>query len=125
VANQIVEFNGLGHLLATLRAQEQKGEEDEVVGSIGYTMPYTVYVHERLDVYHKPGTMAKFVEYPARELTNNGALAAKMRSVYKNTKSMLRAVTSGVLMIFNWSQELVPVDTGALKASGYMEVEKV
>lgn len=33
---------------------------------IGYTKEYAIWVHERLDLRHKPGKIAKFLEVPAK-----------------------------------------------------------
>lgn len=33
--------------------------------SVGFTAPYAIWVHERLDLHHAPPTMAKFLEHPA------------------------------------------------------------
>jgi len=41
------------------------GWDTDVV--VYYTQSYAVYVHERTDLAHKPGKMAKFLERPARE----------------------------------------------------------
>lgn len=38
-----------------------------VVFQVGYSRRYAVYVHERLDLSHKPGKSAKFLEKPARQ----------------------------------------------------------
>jgi orotate phosphoribosyltransferase-like protein len=124
MANKIVELSGTGAVLAQLKARERKAAADNVVGVIGYTMPYAVYVHERLDVFHATGKSAKFLEMPLRELTNDGTLQAKMRQVYAQTKSMEKAVYAALLIGFRESQKLVPVDTGALKASGFIQVER-
>lgn len=38
-----------------------------VVVAIGYEASYAVYVHERIELRHKPGKQAKFLEQPLRE----------------------------------------------------------
>jgi hypothetical protein len=45
---------------------EETGD-GRIEGTVGYNMPYAVYVHERLDVYHEPPTQAKFLEQPWSE----------------------------------------------------------
>jgi hypothetical protein len=37
------------------------------VAWVGYTAAYAIYVHERLELTHKPGKQAKFLEQPFRE----------------------------------------------------------
>ena len=39
---------------------------DQVVGYGNSEAPYAGYVHERLDLYHKPPTRAKFLEHTLR-----------------------------------------------------------
>lgn len=45
-------------------AKNGSGLSTEVI--VGYTQSYAIYVHEILTARHKPPTMAKFLEYPAR-----------------------------------------------------------
>jgi hypothetical protein len=42
---------------------------------------YTAFVHERLDIFHEPPTMAKFLEIPVRQ--NLGALRKRIDSGYR------------------------------------------
>ena len=44
---------------------EGKGWNTDVI--VFYLQGYAVYVHERMDLRHKPGKQAKFLEGPARE----------------------------------------------------------
>ena len=87
---------------------------------VTYTTPYAVYVHEDLTKYHAPPTQAKFVEQPFRQLRPQmvEAVAKKL----KQRKSLEDALMVAGRMLYEASQVLVPVDTGALKASGRIEV---
>lgn len=40
---------------------------DTIEGIVFYTAEYAIYVHERLDLLHKEGKQAKFLEGPAKE----------------------------------------------------------
>lgn len=35
--------------------------------TVGYTAEYAIFVHERTELRHKPGKIAKFLEKPARD----------------------------------------------------------
>lgn len=47
--------------------EEQGGAITVTLGYGGPAAPYAIYVHERLDVRHKPPTQAKYLEQPAKE----------------------------------------------------------
>lgn len=58
-----------GALRASGQVQPPEVEGTRVSVRMGYgnaAVPYAVYVHERLDLKHKPPTQAKFLEIPAR-----------------------------------------------------------
>lgn len=47
------------------------GKRETARGYVAFHAPYAVYVHENLFVYHKPPTMAKFLERTAKRLRLN------------------------------------------------------
>lgn len=87
---------------------------------VGYSAPYALYVHERLDLHHPHG-QAKFLEQPARE--KRAEIEAVIMKALQSGASLRQALSLGGLHLLRLSRELVPVDTGALKASGYSRVE--
>lgn len=111
-------------VIARLHAEEKKAKGENVTGSISYGTHYGVYVHERLDVYHKPPTQAKFLSDPATQLANDGSSFRTIKKVYKITKSLAKAVLVALLAVFNRSQKLVPVDTGLLRSTGQVKIDK-
>jgi hypothetical protein len=90
---------------------------------VGYTAAYAVYVHENLEAKHKEGKQAKFLEQPARELTQ------EFREIIFKTLSSGGTVAEALLMcglrLQRESQKIVPIDTGALKNSAFTRLEKV
>lgn len=88
---------------------------------VGYTQKYAVYVHENLDAKHAAGKQAKFLESPARTM----APQLKKTIVEAVPKVGLpKALMLAGLQIQRASQEIVPIDTGALKASAFTKREK-
>lgn len=100
--------------------EDRKLKKPKVSLNVGYTQSYAVYVHERLDVHHPVG-QAKFLEQPAREKA--GEIGRIIRETYRRTKDLVLSLTAGGLFLQRESQKLVPVDTGALRASAFTRVE--
>lgn len=88
---------------------------------VGYTQSYAVYVHERLDVRHPNGGQAKFLEEPARALGK--VYGGIVRAMIKKGKTVREAILACALRLQAESQKLVPVDTGALRASAFTKQE--
>ena len=88
---------------------------------VGYTQNYAIYVHENLTAHHPVG-QAKYLEQPARQL---GPTLGKMVSTaFKNGATLSQALLLAGLRLQRESQQLVPVDTSALKASAFTCFEK-
>ena len=124
----MAKVNGMGAVLQALKRLEQKhqgrkakaGMGDSVV--VGFTAAYGLRVHEDMEAYHRVG-QAKFLEQPARELSNDGTLGAIVRKAVVAGKTVLEGLLLAGLRLQREAQLLVPVDTGALKASAYTRVE--
>lgn len=86
---------------------------------VGYTAPYALYVHEDLQAFH-PNGQAKYLEQAMRELL--GPMRDVIKKKLKHKRSLEDALKPAAQMLFARSQELVPVDTGFLKESGYWEI---
>lgn len=115
----VAKFKNLDKVLAQLQAKGKEFERDakkKVV--IGYTQSYALMVHENTEAQHKKGKQAKYLEDPARRLRKE--LASIVVQVYKQTRSMSKGMLAAALRLLRESQEIVPVDTGALRASGYV-----
>jgi len=102
---------------------------------VGYTANYAVYVHE-MPVKHrgkprKSGTgkgnywdppskgQNKFLEQPARELSNDGTLVDIVATAARKGATLLKALLLAGRRLQRDSQKLVPVDTGNLKNSAF------
>ncbi len=97
------------------RAKAGKDSKSQVV--VGYSAEYAVPVHERMDLKHTNG-QAKFLEQPLR--TEKQAMADIIRKALQGRKTLAEAQMLAAQYLLKKSQELVPVDTGALKASGFV-----
>lgn len=88
---------------------------------VGYTQAYAVYVHEDTEANHPNGGQAKFLEQPARELKKE--FGKIIRQAVGKGYTVVQALLLCGLRLQKESQKLVPVDTGALKASAFMKQE--
>jgi len=93
---------------------------DQVAGSpsvvVGYGTNYAIYVHENLKARHVVGE-AKFLERPARELSDSGELSDLVKQDLRLGRTLEQALLRAGLRIQRESQKRVPVDTGTLRAS--------
>lgn len=106
---------------------------------VGFTAAYALWVHENMEMklkglprrkpakgyYWDPQGIAgpKFLEGPARELSNSGELSRILLSVMKQGKTMMQGLLVCGMRILREAQLRTPVDTGNLKASGFVRVE--
>lgn len=131
---------------AYLKSVSKRG--DSCRAKVGYGMRYGIYVHEAVPgAPNPPKTDAqraammiairerearghvpwstgqpKFLEQPAREYAQE--MADVIHKNLRNKESLETAVTRAAYFLLRKSMELVPVDTGALRASGAVEVFK-
>lgn len=83
----------------------------------GYTQTYSVVVHENLDAAHAPGKTAKYLQIPLHE--NIRLIAGMINKHYLRTGDLGAALLVGCKFLQKVSQQIVPVDTGALRASAF------
>lgn len=95
--------------------------DDNVSVVVGYTQAYGIYVHENLNAYHPVG-QAKFLEQPLRE--NNQKYIDIVNKVVSKKGTLAQGLLMAGLALQRDSQQLVPVDTGALKGSAFTRVER-
>jgi hypothetical protein len=88
---------------------------------VGYTASYALYVHEQVEIPHKPGKQAKYLEQPARELKND--LAQIVRTAVLKGMELQQALYLAGLRLQRESQKIVPIDTGNLKGSAFTRKE--
>lgn len=113
-----VKIEGLNSLHNKFQALKVKAGRDKrkANASVGYAMPYAVYVHENLDAFHPTG-QARFLSTAARRYRTQ--IANTIAVVSKRTKSVEQGVLAGAKLLLSLSQNLVPIDTRALYESGY------
>lgn len=112
------KIEGLKRLERSLDAISIKGKK-KITGTVGYDAPYGIFVHEDLEATHTNGK-AKFLETPAR--TKQKAMSKIVATALGNKDSLDIALFRALKLLLTESQKLVPVDTGFLKASGFIEI---
>jgi len=117
-----MELSGLSRVLTALEGLKRRyydAKPPEVV--VGYTQRYAVYVHE-VPAAHKVGKM-KYLTDPARRLNNDGSLKNLILEALKAGKKLNLAVLRAGMRVQRESQEEVPIDTSALRASAFTAYE--
>lgn len=85
--------------------------------TVGYAMPYAVYVHEDLSKYHPVGE-AKFLEKAA--VAFKDVLGQDIAAAKRAGRSLLNAQLIAGRTLLKASKSLVPIDTTALRESGFV-----
>lgn len=106
---------------ALRRRYNQSKTGDNRVIVVGYSAPYAMRIHEDLEMVHPNGGQAKYLEQPIAEMKDE--LAAMVRDCLMKRISLGDALLKVGEAILKASQELVPVDTGNLRDSGYVRLE--
>ena len=115
-----IEVSGLGRLRAKLEALARgAGNAPTVV--VGYSQSYAVAVHENLNARHAEGKQAKYLEGPAR--AEQAAIGQIIRNKARETGDLASAMLTAGLYLQRVSQEVAPIDTGALRASAFTCLE--
>lgn len=119
----MAKIEGVNDLLRELRERKRLAKEASNASVIvGYTQAYAIYVHEDMTARHPVG-QAKYLEQPARELSNSGTLSGIIARVYRQTGRLIDGLLFAGLRLQRDSQKLVPIDTGALKGSAFTRKE--
>lgn len=142
-----MKIEGVAKLNQQLRERAAKwlGEGQEIAKTggksviTGFTAAYALYVHENIEMrlkgqprpkgrgfYWDPQDVAgpKFLEGPARELSNSGELSRILMAALRMGKSVMQGLLLCGLRIQRDAQQRVPVDTGALKSSAFTRLEE-
>lgn len=110
--------DGLKRLQKRLRVLREQAREASSAGAVvGYAAAHALIIHEDLSIQHKPGKQAKYLEATIRTKSKETLELVTQR--YKETGNLNKALLAGALFVKHESQKIVPVDTGALHASGY------
>lgn len=111
---------GLEGILTELRKRRSRTVGDGFSQvKVGYKAPHAVPVHERLDMNHPNGGQAKFLEQPMR--TEASKMAEIIRSRLRAREPLLSAQLAAAKHLIAVSIPLVPVDTGELVGSWFIE----
>jgi hypothetical protein len=120
-----------------IKLANKYGDDPKVSVIVGYTAAYAVHVHENIEMkwkglprqkphkgnYWDPQGrgQAKFLEQPARELKRE--FSKIIVGACSNGAKLHQALMMAGLRLQRESQQLVPVDTGNLKASAFTRRE--
>lgn len=108
-------------LIRELKRRKEVLEKEEKIVQVGYSQSYALYVHENLSAGHKPGKEAKYLQNPARQYEK--VLASIIHRTVLKTGSVQKGLLLAGLRLQRESQKIVPIDTGALRASAYTSLE--
>ncbi len=115
---QVVGLKKLQNKLRKMRFIE--GSDTSII--TGYTANYALMQHENLELRHKKGRQAKFLEQPAREMSTE--LLKIVETTMKAGGTMTQGLKLAGLALQRASMKLVPIDTGNLRGSAFTKVEK-
>ncbi len=107
----------LERILTELRKRRRTYGDQLSTTKVGYSAPYALAVHERLNVYHPIG-QAKFLEQPIR--TEAPAMAAIIRSRLRAGMTLKEAQLEAAKHLMKVSLQLTPMKTGRLRASWFI-----
>lgn len=119
-----VKIEGLEQLVMQLRNKRRTAVFTKL--SVGFSAPYATVVHERLNVHHPRG-QAKYLERATLEIQPEmvNIVKSTLQSFTLNVdRALTLAMKAAGDKLLARARELVPVDTGFLRASGYVKVEE-
>lgn len=123
-----VQMVGVDSVIAALEGRSLKGGVKARL-RVGYRAPHAIYVHENLNISHPVhathncGGQAKFLETPARRLRKDMALI--VRKYIQGKRGLVNGLYAAGHLLKTESQKIVPVDTGYLKSTAFVIVEKL
>ena len=95
------------------------GQGQDVI--VGFSQNYAVFVHENLEARHKTGKQAKYLTSALKKVWP--AIPYIVRQITKKGQSISKGLLVAGLRIQREAQKVVPIDTGALRASAYTTYE--
>jgi hypothetical protein len=134
-----IEVKGVQRLTGQLQKLKTKyGSKSSYTVLVGYSAPHAVRVHENVEmklagiprpsgvgVYwgrpRRPGR-SKFLESAQRDRKVRSEMRKAIAHTTRNTRSILRGLKSGGIVLRNESQKRVPVEFGDLKKSAFVKV---
>lgn len=135
-----IEVAGVQRLTGQLQKLKKRyGTKSRYKVTVGYSAPHAVFVHENLEmklagiprpsgrgVYwgrpRAPGR-SKFLESANRDRRVRAEIRERIASVTRNTRSLVRGLRAGGIILSDASNKRVPVEFGDLKSSAFIKVE--
>ena len=111
---RLENFKELQKRLQRMRAESKT--EDNTSVTVGFSQNYAVWVHE-VRANHKDGKQWHYLSTPARQLESE--LGQIILTAYKTTGNMLKSLLVAGMRLQREAQQIVPIDTAALKASAF------
>lgn len=132
-----MEIKGVQAVIGKMRDMAAKALKDaNVQVRVGFSAKYALYVHENTlmklqgrprasgrGVYWGPHGQAKFLEQPFREMQSD-LIASVVTDIAKGLTTAQALLRAG-LRLQRAAMQLVPVDTGHLRASAFTRLETV
>lgn len=115
-----ISVENVDRVVAKLQAKSLKGAKKAEL-EVGYKAEYAIHVHENLEAYHEVG-QAKYLEVPYRRMQKE--LADLIAEEMQRHRSLEEALLKAGYKLLKTSLPFVPVDTGFLRSSGYVEVKE-
>jgi hypothetical protein len=136
----MADFLGFKRLFSKFKKLHEEARRASLpVVTVGFTAAYALYVHEKVEMKLKgqprPGknrgrfwdpqgrAQAKFLEEPARQMSDSGELGRVVAEMYQQTGSLEQALLAAGLRLQRAAMLKVPVDTGNLKNSAFTRKE--
>lgn len=94
-------------VLALRRLGRESKKDSKGKYTVGYSAPYAIFVHERLDLRHQPGKQAKFLEQPLR--TEQRRMAEIVRKTVRSGGTVDAGNALAALYLKKQSQLLCPI----------------
>ena len=114
-----MKVEGLERLKSKISELRKKSKKENDVGVVvGYSQKYAMAVHE-VPSTHKKGKQWKYLITPFRQLGSSGVLGRIVVEEVKKSGSVTAGLLLAGLRVQRDSQQIVPVDTSALKASAF------
>jgi len=113
-----VKVTGVVQLRRHMAKMLHESGEPKISVVTGYTQTYAYAVHE-IDAEHKAGKQKKYLETPARHFQQQ-----IVKIVRSDPRDLAKGLLRAALFLRGKSQKIVPMDTGALKASAFTALEK-
>lgn len=146
----MAEIKNLKSLMTKLDARVASAIKTQGVSVVvGYTAAYAVYVHEMIPGQPRPPMsdaqrramfakirenerrghvpwgkgQPKFLEQPARQMSNDGTFALMIHQALQRGRTVAQALLACGLRLQRESMKLCPIDTGNLRASAFTRLE--